>query len=49
MILKKDHNILKMIKDENDRMNNQVENVLRISQLEKKENIIKKITVIFMI
>ena len=31
-----------MIKDENERMNNQVENVLRISQLEKKENILKK-------
>ncbi len=33
---------LKMIRDENERMNMQVENVLRISQLEKKENIIKK-------
>ena len=33
---------LKMIKDENERMNSQVENVLRISQLEKKENILKK-------
>lgn len=33
---------LKMIKDENERMNNQVENVLRISQLERKENILKK-------
>jgi two-component system, OmpR family, phosphate regulon sensor histidine kinase PhoR len=33
---------LKMIKDENERMNFQVENVLRISQLDKKENFIKK-------
>ena len=33
---------LKMIKEENDRMNSQVENVLRISQLERKENILKK-------
>ena len=41
--IKKRSQYLKMIKDENDRMNNQVENVLRISQLEKKENIIKKI------
>jgi len=40
--IKKRSQYLKMIKDENDRMNNQVENVLRISQLEKKENIIKK-------
>ena len=31
-----------MIRDENDRMNFQVENVLRISQLDRKENIIKK-------
>ena len=40
--IKKRSQYLKMIKDENDRMNNQVENVLRISQLDKKENIIKK-------
>ena len=33
---------LKMIRDENERMNFQVENVLRISQLDRKENIIKK-------
>ena len=33
---------LKMIRDENERMNSQVENVLRISQLERKENILKK-------
>ena len=33
---------LKMIRDENERMNFQVENVLRISQLDKKENFIKK-------
>ncbi|MDG2368895.1 MAG: HAMP domain-containing sensor histidine kinase [Flavobacteriaceae bacterium] len=33
---------LKMIKEENDRMNSQVENVLRISQLERKENILRK-------
>ena len=33
---------LKMIWDENERMNSQVENVLRISQLERKENILKK-------
>ena len=33
---------LKMISDENERMNSQVENVLRISQLERKENILKK-------
>ena len=33
---------LKMIKDENERMNSQVENVLRISQLDRKENILKK-------
>ena len=33
---------LKMIKDENERMNSQVENVVRISQLERKENILKK-------
>ena len=31
-----------MIKDENERMNFQVENVLRMSQLERKENILKK-------
>ena len=41
--LKKRSQYLRMIKDENERMNYQVENVLRISQLEKKENIIKKI------
>ena len=41
--LKKRSQYLMMIKDENERMNHQVENVLRISQLEKKENIIKKI------
>ena len=41
-LLKRDQ-YLKMIRDENERMNFQVENVLRISQLEKKENIIKKI------
>ena len=40
---KKTSQYLKMIKDENERMNMQVENVLRISQLEKKENIINKI------
>ena len=34
---------LKMINDENERMNSQVENVLRISQLERKENILKRI------
>ena len=33
---------LKMIKDENERMNFQVENVLRISQLERSDNILKK-------
>ena len=33
---------LKMISDENERMNSQVENVLRISQLERKENNLKK-------
>ena len=33
-----------MIKDENERMHDQVENVLRISQLEKKELNIKKTT-----
>ena len=31
-----------MIKDENERMNFQVENVLRISQLERSDNILKK-------
>ena len=31
-----------MIKEENKRMNSQVENVLRISQLERKENSKKK-------
>ena len=35
---------LEMIKDENERMHDQVENVLRISQLEKKELNIKKTT-----
>ena len=39
---KKTFQYLKMIRDENERMNLQVENVLRISQLEKKENIVKK-------
>ena len=33
---------LKMIKDENERMNFQVENVLRISQLERSDNILNK-------
>ena len=37
--LNKRKKYLKMIKDENERMNFQVENVLRISQLERKENI----------
>jgi len=40
-LLKRDQ-YLKMIRDENERMNFQVENVLRISQLDRKENIIKK-------
>lgn len=40
--LTKREKYLKMIRDENERMNSQVENVLRISQLEKKENIINK-------
>ena len=39
---KKTSQYLKMIRDENERMNMQVENVLRISQLDKKENIINK-------
>ena len=38
-------NIFKMIKDENKRMHAQVENVLRISKLEKKELDISKETV----
>jgi two-component system phosphate regulon sensor histidine kinase PhoR len=39
---------LQMIKDENKRMHAQVENVLRISKLEKKElDIEKKILIIF--
>jgi len=40
--LQKREKYLKMIREENERMNSQVENVLRISQLERKENIIKK-------
>ncbi len=40
--LTKREKYLKMIRDENERMNSQVENVLRISQLERKENILKK-------
>jgi two-component system phosphate regulon sensor histidine kinase PhoR len=40
--LNKRDKYLRMIRDENDRMNFQVENVLRISQLDRKENIIKK-------
>lgn len=40
--LNKRNKYLKMIKDENERMNFQVENVLRMSQLERKENILKK-------
>ncbi len=40
--LSKREKYLKMIRDENERMNSQVENVLRISQLERKENILKK-------
>jgi|TARA_B100001105_G_scaffold230746_1_gene203129 two-component system phosphate regulon sensor histidine kinase PhoR len=40
-LLKRDQ-YLKMIRDENERMNFQVENILRISQLDRKENIIKK-------
>mgnify|MGYP001311464369 FL=1 len=40
--LAKREKYLKMIRDENERMNSQVENVLRISQLERKENILKK-------
>jgi signal transduction histidine kinase len=42
--LNKRDKYLRMIRDENDRMNFQVENVLRISQLDRKENIIKKST-----
>ena len=41
---KKKDKYLRMIRDENERMNFQVENVLRISQLDRKENIIKKST-----
>jgi len=40
--LNKRDKYLRMIRDENERMNFQVENVLRISQLDRKENIIKK-------
>ena len=40
--LNKRDKYLMMIRDENERMNFQVENVLRISQLDRKENIIKK-------
>ena len=40
--LQKREKYLKMIREENERMNSQVENVLRISQLERKENILKK-------
>ena len=42
--LNKRDKYLRMIRDENERMNFQVENVLRISQLDRKENIIKKST-----
>ena len=40
--LNKRNKYLKMIKDENERMNFQVENVLRISQLDRSDNILKK-------
>ena len=46
--LQKREKYLKMIREENERMNSQVENVLRISQLERKENILKNLFVIFM-